>query len=544
METTMDAVRTIAMMELMTKARTEAMMESMKKATMTVYIRMLVMYKALQYKLVLFLHAMKHNMTHASYVAMVNIVHPSHNLEPWSMGTDAKAPVRLQTLVDQVFKIISEFLPIKKETIPLDSGYHTMPYLSLKTVLFIWTSSPSILASLEYSNSKYTLPFISSSSTKQTLLARIEVLRSYAGTYGVERAETCVQHLDILRRSLDHWNPKYQANMRLPLGERKCVMFIRFRFYNDDFGWMGIVKNTKGNCLGCVMDPSIDPGLRASPGGLANLPIFLTSTLAVKKFGLNKVLELYTEELKELAEGINIKVGQQCYLIFAYGLPCLKCITPKSEFAEVAKNPLKLRANRDGGMYGTILGPNRTIAATMGIESISVAAIWPGQNIPECEKIDLMHAEFLGALPRHFAILTALIKNRTLFKEMSPLFSAYVKLNHIQAEYSFHDEQSIKGLHAYGLKEFYLVSPWILLQLGAIQESNPALVREFKFWCCQVCIVAILCMHAIPVNVYHELKHHILSLLAHLSENHPDEITFNVHLYHYIEENIIQYGPV
>ncbi|KAI8823791.1 hypothetical protein BJ741DRAFT_715091 [Chytriomyces cf. hyalinus JEL632] len=534
--------------------------------------------QVLQYKLVLFLHAMKHNMTHASYAAMVNILHPTTNLQTWSMRTNAGAPVRLKTLVDSVFNSISAILPIRSVCIPLQSGCHTTPYLLLKTVIFIWTSSPSILASLEYSNSYYTLPFISATSTLQTLSARIEVLQSYASTYGVERAETCVQHLDILRRTFGHWNPQYQANLRLPLHDRKHVLFIRFRFYNDDFGWMGVVKSTKANCLGCVTDPSIDPGLRASPGGLANLPIFLTSTQAVKDFGLNKVLELYTEELKELAKGINVKVGQQSYLIFAYAydfigdepararamglspsvntrLPCLKCITPKQQFAEVAKNPSKLGANRksssvqsllagNGGMYGTILGASKTIAATVGIECISVAATWPGQNIPECEKIDLMHAEFLGALPRHFAILTGHIKNKSLFKDMSRLFSVYVKLNHIPAEYCFHDEQSIKGLHGYGLKEFYLVSPWILLQLKAIEESNPVLVREFKFWCCRVRIVSILCMHAIPVNVYHELRKRIQSLLAYLSHVHPDEITFNVHLYHHVEENIIQYGPV
>ncbi|KAJ3229463.1 hypothetical protein HDU77_001596 [Chytriomyces hyalinus] len=187
---------------------------------------------------------------------------------------------------------IAAFLPIKTVPMVLNSGTHTTPYLTLKTVIFIWTSSPSILASLEHSNKKYTLPFVSSTSPLQTLLDRINVLRTYPS--------------------------KYQANMLLPLSVQKTVLFLRLRFYNDDFGWMGIVKNTKGNCLGCVTDPSIHPGLRASPGGLANLPIFLTSTLTVKEFGLNKVLELYTDELKELSQGYEINVGQRSYLIFAY----------------------------------------------------------------------------------------------------------------------------------------------------------------------------------------------------------------------------------
>ncbi|KAJ3229007.1 hypothetical protein HDU77_001711 [Chytriomyces hyalinus] len=51
-------------------------------------------------------------------------------------------------------------------------------------------------------------------------------------------------------------------------------------------------------------------------------------------------------------------------------------------------------------------------------------------------------------------------------------------------------------------------------------------------------------MHTIPVNVYQELKLRIQLLLAYFGTIHPEEITFNVHLYHHVEENIIQYGPV
>ncbi|KAJ3399107.1 hypothetical protein HDU80_008251 [Chytriomyces hyalinus] len=116
----------------------------------------------------------------------------------------------------------------------------------------------------------------------------------------------------------------------------------------------------------------------------------------------------------------------------------------------------------------------------------------------------------------HFAILTVLIKKQSLYKDMSRLFSINVKQNHIPAEYSFHDEQLIKGLHSYGLKEFYLV----------------------------VHIVAILCMHTIPVNVFQELKLHNQLLLAYFGTIHPEEIIFNVHLYYHVEENIIQCRPV
>ncbi|KAJ3388406.1 hypothetical protein HDU80_011711, partial [Chytriomyces hyalinus] len=491
-----------------------------------------------QYKLVLFLHAMKFKLTHACYAEMVNLLHPSIPLGMvWSMRTHAGAPARLQMLINHVFQTISAFLPIQTLPIELESGCHTTPYLTFKTVLFIWTSSPAILASLEDSHKHYTHPFLSATSTLQTLSARIKVMELYCSTFGVERAETCVQHLDILQRTLEYWNPKYQANLKLPPSIKKHVLFIRFRIYNDDFGWMGIVKNTKGNCLGCVTDPSIDPGLRASPGGLANLPLFLTSTLAVKQYGLNELLDLYTKELQELAKGVIINVGQQTFLIFAYtydfigdeparahamglsasvntALPCLKCITPKVSFADVAKNPINLQPNRksssvqmllsaNGGEHGSIVGPNRTIAAAMGIECIS---------------------------------------KPSLFKEMSQRFSAYVKQNHIPAEYSFHDEQSIKGLHRYGLKEFYMVSPWILLSLGAIHHSDTILRREFKYWCCHMRIVAILCMHSIPVNVYQELSQHIQTLLEYLGNIHPTEITYNVHLYHHVKENTFNFA--
>ncbi|KAI9341470.1 hypothetical protein BDR26DRAFT_860479 [Obelidium mucronatum] len=178
----------------------------------------------------------------------------------------------------------------------------------------------------------------------------------------------------------------------------------------------------------------------------------------------------------------------------------------------------------------------------MGIEEISVVATWPGANVPHGCVIDLMHLDPLGSLNHHFAILAVLFKPKHFMRKLSKLFGQYGKRNYLSARYDFDSLNSLKGLKGNGLKEFYLVSPYLIVLGGFMEQADPVLAREFTMYCVCIRIFRILCAHSISVALVKELKSRINNILPYYGQYHPQLVTSNVHFLHHILDYMEQFG--
>ncbi|KAJ3386249.1 hypothetical protein HDU80_000466, partial [Chytriomyces hyalinus] len=322
------------------------------------------------------------------------------------------------------------------------------------------------------------------------LLARIKECETLAGNVGIERAEECTEYYDILLRTIPLWLPKYKKNASADISTRRTPIFLRKIIYNDGFGWMGRVKDTQGQWIFAITAADISRGIRSSPTSNGVLLLMLTASLATKTAGgFDMHLSRFSEELESFSKGVEMSFGNESFLVFGF------------VYAFVG----------DTLARKTILG-------------------FP-----------------LGALQKHFNRVVHLVpKNQVkkLHLDLSKLFSDFCKQSRIPAEYSFKDANSMKGLKGYGLKEFFLVSPWLLLQLKVINPDDATLALEFRVWCKRVRIFSILCAHKISPLMFHELKAYIADVLHHYGNNDPEVISLNVHYLHHVENMLMRFGPL
>ncbi|KAI9325400.1 hypothetical protein BDR26DRAFT_934369 [Obelidium mucronatum] len=531
----------------------------------------------LKFELELYLFCMKFKTTHAAYNALVNLqipaTIPDYN-RPITMNQNAAAPARFPTLERHIHKLLHSFLPIRTINLPVLGSIHKTPYLNISSVCFLWLMSPLILASIKHSVEKYIIPHLDLENTEATLATRIETLKSFPTKYGLNRIEHSVEFLAILQRTVPLWKPAFKANSLKLAEEKRTVIFLHLRLYNDDFSWKDKTKATKGQTIIAITAAEISRAIRGSPSALGVIPVMLTSAQGVKENGMGPIFNCYTAELEEFSKGVHFTINGAKYLVFGFmwdfpgdspararmygfsisvvhSFPCLSCLTPLKEFAEAARDATNLGEPRTAAYHQTLLAANgtgalsgstKTVANTLGIVSVPETITWPGQNIPESEKLDLMHSDPLGSLQKDFQRVAKLIKSTTLYSDLSREFARYCKRNRIAAEYEFKDAATLKGLKAYGLKEFFLVSCQLLLFLKVIDQTNATLSREFHYYCIRIRIFNLMCLHTLSVCQFDELGKLIETILKFYGSDHPDSITFNVHLLHHVIPSIINYG--
>ncbi|TPX48572.1 hypothetical protein CcCBS67573_g10197 [Chytriomyces confervae] len=518
-----------------------------------------------------------------AYKELVTLTIPlAHDQSSITMHASSSAPATLQTLIRRVFQHVAKFLPLRTMLVDAGTKQHLTPHISITSCISIWLMSPPILLSIKQSNQSFTLPHISITDTEAVLLARIKECETLAGNVGIERAEECTEYYDILLRTISLWLPKYKKNASADISTRRTPIFLRKIIYNDGFGWMGRVKDTQGQWIFAITAADISRGIRSSPTSNGVLPLMLTASLATKTAGgFDMHLSRFSEELESFSKGVEMSFGNESFLVFGFvyafvgdtparktilGLyssvsqrtPCPVCETPHSDFVASAKNPVRLGNYRNpaftmqllrdnAGKCGKIMGANGIAATALGVETVPIAATWPGSIIPLSSPFDIMHESPLGALQKHFNRVVHLVpKNQVkkLYLDLSKLFSDFCKQSRIPAEYSFKDANSMKGLKGYGLKEFFLVSPWLLLQLKVINPDDATLALEFRVWCKRVRIFSILCAHKISPLMFHELKAYIADVLHHYGNNDPEVISLNVHYLHHVENMLMRFGPL
>ncbi|KAI9321183.1 hypothetical protein BDR26DRAFT_926540 [Obelidium mucronatum] len=532
---------------------------------------------SLKYQFNLFAHCMKRKVTHAEYFELIHMEIP--NVAEGGVTSILKlsqAPAVFQTLQRRITKLVQAVLPLQSIQIEIDGKSHRTPFLSLHSVVLIWLLSPPIRDSIQASNQRAIFPYITTANPIASLKFRIAEYKNYASTYGVDGLEKCSEFLNILLREEKLWMPRYQRNLALGrLGS--TAVFLHAFMYQDDFGWMNLVNSKKGQTVVIVSAAEIHAGIRASPIGLGNIPLLLTKSAVVKELGLNRVLGEYTQELQQFAKGVEFELDGLKYLVFlfvyqAHGdtparkrwfgenvsvvhrFPCPTCETPVNEFAQCALNPLSLAPNRSPAFFaellasndgepGVIKGANRGIAKSLGIDEISVVANWPGAIVPHGGVMDLMHSDPLGSLAPHFAVLADLFKHKSSFwRKLSKAFHAFGKRNNLSARYDFNSLNSLKGLKGNGLKEFYLVVPYLIIVCGFMEGANAHLLYEFQMFCVRIRIFRILCKHSISSTLFAELKTRINQILAFYGQQHPRLVTCNVHFLHHVIQYIEEYG--
>ncbi|KAJ3061272.1 hypothetical protein HDU98_002819 [Podochytrium sp. JEL0797] len=126
---------------------------------------------------------------------------------------------------------------------------------------------------------------------------------------------------------------------------------------------------------------------------------------------------------------------------------------------------------------------------------------------------------------------------------MNRLFEEYCKLSRIPAEYEFKDPNTLKGLKAFGLKEFFLASPWILMRLGVFEKATADQQREFRYWCFRIRVVGILCLHNISARQFKEMDGFLTEFLCFYGSAHANDFKFNNHLFQHVPKNLARYGP-
>ncbi|KAJ3224855.1 hypothetical protein HDU81_008289 [Chytriomyces hyalinus] len=451
-----------------------------------------------QWDLTMFMFCMQNKVTHKMYKDLVKLQMPNSasSADTFSMSKNSRSPESLGTLINRVFHRVQAFVKIKTADIQIftatGSYIHCTPYLSFKTACLIWMTSPFVSQSISETNEKFILPYIELEQNNHLLLNRIKKLRTYAETYGVNTRETATEFLALIERTSSSWKPAYAANARLPANQRKKALFIHIALWNDDFGWMGTVSETKGQTL--IIASAGSRGLRSSPLSLANLPLMLTASAGIKKGGLNKVLDIYSNELHNIAKGLEVSIDGQEFLLFPFistvagdsparfralglstsvinSVPCGQCLTPKKDFARSAFNPTLLKRCRTGFDVQAYLIPNNFETGN-----------FEGANklVARSKDMIIYQSQQHG---QHFNLLITFSKSKSLYQDLSRLFRDYCKQNGISAAYDFKDANSMKGLNAYGLKQFLLVSPWLLLNLGAIPDNHDELRSEFLVYC-------------------------------------------------------------
>ncbi|ORY32066.1 hypothetical protein BCR33DRAFT_856690 [Rhizoclosmatium globosum] len=528
-------------------------------------------------KFTLFLQCMQQKWTHQGYSNLVNtrwsIIQLGNRC--YSLSELAGFPQTLQTLTNQIFKLIGSFLPMESFETEVHHKPETVPYMSLKTAVLIWLSSPGIAASIQKSNLLNVLPNISCVNTAQILKDRMKEYETRPEDYGIESAETSVEFLGVLLRTMDQWLPAYAANNIKPPHLKRKVRFLHLSMYQDDFGWMGTVNTKRGQTVFCLTAMEIERGIRAKTNGLGVLAIMLTKSAIVKgKGGMNLLLGCYADELEEFIKGIEFTIGNETFLVFAViylytgDIParnrilgrtiavnqrfaCHTCETPTKEFCKCALDATKLKSNRSPAQYkalldangriGEINGPNKTVAEASGVVEIPITATFPGQNVPVSTVVDLMHSEPLGTLHKEFALLSASLTPNHLPK-MSNEFDVYGRRNHLESRYDFHDLNSLKGLHGHGLLLFFLVSPYLLVKLKLINQSNSILCSLFRNWCCRIRLLSLMCSHSLTPAQFAEMESLITGIMKFYGENHPRLVTINMHFLQHVCDYIKNYG--
>ncbi|KAJ3067628.1 hypothetical protein HDU98_009157 [Podochytrium sp. JEL0797] len=525
----------------------------------------------------LYFHCTTYKVTHAEYAALTKLSMPLKDLNRTiTMTQDCGSPSTFQTLEKRILKSVTSVLDVKTLEHEVAGKVNKTPFLTIHSACFLWLASPFIRESIQTSVRDHVLPFLSVDNTESVLDARIKTLETYPETYGVDRVEHGAEFLSILRRTIHLWKPAFKRNEGLPLELRREVIVLHLGAYSDDFSWMDKVKASKGQTLFCMAPAQASRAIRGSTKGLGVLPMMLASALGVKQNGMGPLLECYTPELEEFARGVEMTIEGIRFLVFAFvwaytgdtparkrilGLnvsvthtfACGGCMTEYRDFPLAAQDPSKLQPARQASYHqqlleanggpGKLSGVSATVAKAQGIEEIPVTCTWPGQNVPESEVPDIMHQEFLGALQTHFLILIKGVQFDNLFPRMNRLFEEYCKLSRIPAEYEFKDPNTLKGLKAFGLKEFFLASPWILMRLGVFEKATADQRREFRYWCFRIRVVGILCLHDISARQFKDMDGFLAEFLRFYGSAHPKDFKFNNHLFQHVPKNLARYGP-
>jgi hypothetical protein len=99
------------------------------------------------------------------------------------------------------------------------------------------------------------------------------------------------------------WNASLERN---EAGEKLDVVFLNLGIYNDEFGWLGGGKKTKKQLVYLLTTGEIHESVRNHSNSLAILILMLARSKDVGIVGKNRILELFTAELRELASGIYV----------------------------------------------------------------------------------------------------------------------------------------------------------------------------------------------------------------------------------------------
>jgi hypothetical protein len=111
---------------------------------------------------------------------------------------------------------------------------------------------------------------------------------------------------------------------------------------------------------------------------------------------------------------------------------------------------------------------------------------------------------------------------RNAWPKVSEQFQHYTKLNKIHCLYNFNSADTF-DLKAYGMKNFILVSSFILFKLKLVGLNCVNQNRHLKFWELHVEIACILSRHSIDLTSTESLHDKICSLLLYYLDEDCDD---------------------
>jgi hypothetical protein len=298
-------------------------------------------------------------------------------------------------------------------------GKDKIPYISISDVLTFWLFSPSMRDQLLKCTHKETLPFLSSFALLERKCNEVAGQNKYFEFW------TGFECYKSLIKSYHLWHSNYiQA-----LNENIPIIFVHLIFYNDEFGWMGTGKSELKQVMYALTAGEFNHGQRKSKN-IVNLPILLAKAKYNRECP-HTLLEIFTEELKELACGKRFSILQDNFFVVALvhaivgdiparksvvgmkesvasTLPCHFCKISSVDMTKKITHSECSLLRRKMHDYSCLkeLEPGRSTPELMSIcyniVRVSELNQWPIQINPGCILNDLMHQKYLGDYAQHF----------------------------------------------------------------------------------------------------------------------------------------------